>query len=113
MFAEEAKNPACLAKAEPLPLFPPHQLATPHYLFFSHFRFRSEMRATLLSYALFVTLFAQIQALYYIDDADKRITYASSTAGKGYSRNWRHLNQEKDNGLAVAVDEKMCFGGTA
>lgn len=58
-----------------------------------------------------ITLLSTVSALYYIDDADKSITY-SSTIGTGYGTKWRKYS-EQDNGLAVAVDPNLLFGKTA
>ncbi|KAJ7058226.1 hypothetical protein C8F01DRAFT_312211 [Mycena amicta] len=52
------------------------------------------------------------RAIYYIDDQDPSITYNSS-AGIGYNTKWLKYSQQGSNGLAVAVDEKKCFDGTA
>jgi hypothetical protein len=67
------------------------------------------MRAFLLSFI--ITLLGTTSAIYYIDDADKSITYSSS-AGTGYSTKWRKYS-EQDNGLAVGVDPSLLFKGTA
>ncbi|KAJ7115562.1 hypothetical protein C8R43DRAFT_124267 [Mycena crocata] len=51
-------------------------------------------------------------AIYYIDDQDSSITYNSS-AGVGYNKKWLKYSFNDSNLLAVSVDEKKCFGGTA
>ncbi|KAJ7160912.1 hypothetical protein C8R46DRAFT_1194314 [Mycena filopes] len=70
------------------------------------------MMMSLLRLCVFLSLLAVGNALYYIDDQDTSLTYNSS-AGVGYNEKWLKYSYNNSNGLAVSIDERKCFDGTA
>ncbi|KAJ7468464.1 hypothetical protein FB451DRAFT_1256289 [Mycena latifolia] len=55
---------------------------------------------------------ALTSAVYYIDDQDSSVIYNSSS-GVGYNDKWHKYSYNNSNSLAVSVDERKCFDGTA